>query len=118
MARYNAMEEIFTELEVLGKPALFHDMRIDRNTVPKGLYLYEIRHDDKGWGNPVRIAKGIMVNHFGSIITREPIRLLPDGYLNIEPEKDWNYAGGDCRTVKEFQEKYPPVKKKEKEQER
>ena len=60
MARYNAMEEIFTEIEVLGKPALFHDMRIDRNTVPKGLYLYEIRHDDKGWGNPVRIAKGIM----------------------------------------------------------
>ena len=118
MARYNAMEEIFTEIEVLGKPALFHDMRIDRNTVPKGLYLYEIMHDDKGWGNPVRIAKGIMVNHFGSIITREPIRLLPDGYLNIEPEKDWNYAGGDCRTVKEFQEKYPPVKKKEKEQER
>lgn len=50
MARYNAMEEIFTEIEVLGKPALFHDMRIDRNTVPKGLYLYEIRHDDKGWG--------------------------------------------------------------------
>ena len=33
-----------TEIEVLGKPALFHDMRIDRNTVPKGLYLYEVRH--------------------------------------------------------------------------
>lgn len=118
MARYNAMEESFTEIEVLGKPALFHDMRIDRNTVLKGLYLYEIRHDDEGWGDPVQIAKGIMVNHFGSIITREPIRLSPDGYLDIEPEKDWNYAGGDCRTVKEFQEKYPPVKKKEKEQER
>lgn len=118
MARYNAMEETFTEIEVLGKPALFHDMRIDRDTVPKGLYLYEVRHDDEGWGDPVQIAKGIMVNHFGSIITREQIRLLANGYLDIDPEKDWNYAGGDCRTVKEFQEKYPPVKKKEKEQER
>ena len=56
MARYNAMEETFTEVRVLGKPALFHDLRIDRSTVPKGLYLYEVRHDDEGWGDPVQIA--------------------------------------------------------------
>lgn len=118
MARYNAMEEKFEEITVLGKPALFHDMRIDRNSVPKGLYLYEVRSDDDGCGDPVQIARGIMVNHFGSIITREPIKLPPDGYLDIDPEKDWSYEGGDCRTVKEFQQTYPPVKKKEKEQER
>ena len=64
------MEEHFEEITVLGKPALFHDMRIDRETVPKGLYLYEVRGDDDGGGDPVQIAKGIMVNHFGSIITR------------------------------------------------
>ena len=94
MARYNAMEETFTEVRVLGKPAFFHDLRIDRSTVPKGLYLYEVRHDDEGWGDPVQIAKGIMVNHFGSIITREPIRLPPDGYLEIDPEKDWDFCDG------------------------
>lgn len=105
MERYNAMEETFTEIEVLGKPALFHDMRSDRNTVPKGLYLYEVRHDDEGWGDPVQIAKGIMVNYFGSIITREQIRFPVNGYLDIDPEKDWNYVGGDCWTVKEFQHK-------------
>ena len=44
--RYNAMEERFEEIEVLGKPALFHDMRLERNTIPKGLYLYEVRYDD------------------------------------------------------------------------
>ena len=118
MARYNAMEEQFEEITVLGKPALFTDIRINRGSVQKGLYLYEVRSDDDGCGDPVQIARGIMVNHFGSIITREPIRLPPDGYLNIEPEKDWNFTGGDCRTVKEFQETYPPVKKKEKEYER
>ena len=73
--RYNAMEERFEEIEVLGKPALFHDMRLERNTIPKGLYLYEVRYDDDGVGNPVQIAKGIMVNHLGSIITREPLPL-------------------------------------------
>ena len=118
MARYNAMEERFEEITVLGKPALFTDIRIERSSVPKGLYLYEVRSDDDGCGDPVQIAKGIMVNHLGSIITREPIRLPPDGYLDIEPEKDWNFAGGDCRTVKEFQETYPSAKKKEKEYER
>ena len=29
MARYNAMEETFTEVRVLGKPALFHDLTED-----------------------------------------------------------------------------------------
>lgn len=114
MARYNAMEEQFEEITVLDKPALFTSIRIDRGSVPKGLYLYEVRHDDDGRGDPVQIAKGIMVNHFGSIITREPLKLSPGGYLDIDPEKDWSFAGGDCRTVKEFQKTYPPARKKEK----
>lgn len=118
MARYNAMGEQFEEITVLDKPALFTPIRIDRGSVPKGLYLYEVRHDDEGRGDPVQIAKGIMVNHFGSIITCEPIKLPPDGYLDIVPEKDWNFAGGDCRTVKEFQETYSPARKKEKDYER
>ena len=113
MARYNAMEEHYEEITVLDKPALFTSIRLDRSTVPRGLYQYEVRSDDDGLGDPVQIAKGIMVNHWGTILTREPIKLPPDGYLDIDPEKDWNYAGGDCRTVKEFMQKYPPVKKKE-----
>lgn len=63
-------------------------MRINRNTVPKGLYLYKVRHDDEGWGNPLQIAKGIMVNHFGSIITRGQVQLPANGYLDIDPKKD------------------------------
>ena len=111
MARYDARAETYQEIRVLGKPALFHDMRLDRGTIPKGLYLYEVRHDDEGWGNPVQIARGILVNHFGSILTREPIRLPADGYLDIDPEMDWEYDGGDCRTLQEFIKKYPPKKK-------
>lgn len=117
MARYDAGREHFSEIRVLGKPALFHDMRIDRSSVPKGLYLYEVRHDDDGLGDPVQIAKGIMVNHFGSILTREPIRLSLDGYLDIEPEKDWDYGEGNTLTAEEFMKKYP-LKRKDKEFER
>lgn len=48
MARYNAMEEQFEEITVFGKPALFASIRIDRGSVPTGLYLYEVRSDDDG----------------------------------------------------------------------
>ena len=115
MARYNAMEEFYQEIRVLGEPVLFHDMRLDWNTVPKGLYLYEIRHDDEGRGNPIQIAKGIMVNHFGSILTCKLIKLPSDGYRDIDPEKDWDYNGGDCRTIREFMEKYPLKREKDRE---
>lgn len=114
MARYDTRAETYQEIRVLGKPALFHDMRLDRGTIPKGLYLYEVWHDE-GWGNPVQIARGILVNHFGSILTREPIRLPADGYLDIDPEMDWEYDGGDCRTLQEFIKKYPPKREKDRE---
>lgn len=110
MARFDAMQENFEEITVLDRPALFTNVRIERDTVPDGLYLYEVRGDDDGGCDPVQIARGIMVNHFGSIIVKEPIDLPPDGYLYIDPEKDWNFAGGDCRTVREFQEKDAELK--------
>lgn len=117
MARFNAMTEAFEEVTILEKPALFTSLRIDRSTVPKGLYLYEVRHVDDCQGIACQIARGIMVNHWGTLITREPIKLPPDGYLDIEPD-DLNYSTGDCRTVKGYMEKYPPIKVKEKEYER
>lgn len=113
MARYDAGREHFSEIRVLGKPALFHDMRIDRSSMPKGLYLYEVRHDDDGFGDPVQIAKEILVNHFGSIITRTPIKLPAGGCLDIDPEKDWDFGLGNSLTVKEFLEKYPSKDNKE-----
>ena len=117
MARYDARKERFEEVTVLGKPVLFTDIRIDRNTVPKGLYLYEVRSDDDGCGDPVQIAKGILVNHYGTILTSEPIRLPPDGYLDIDPEKDFAYTGSGHFTMKEYLRNHP-LKEREKEIER
>lgn len=58
--------------------------------------MYEVRHDDEGQGDPVEIALGIMVNHYGTLIVKEPFDLEPsaitnNAYLYIDPEKDWNY---------------------------
>ena len=92
---------------------LFNDMRLDQDTVPKGLYLYEVRYDDETW-EPVQIAKGILANHLGSILTRERLKIPPNGYLDLEAKTDWKYNDKGCRTVKEFLEKYP-IKQKERE---
>ena len=58
MARYNAMEETFTEVRVLGKPALFHDLRIDRSTVPKGCIYMKCGMMMKGGEIRCRLQRG------------------------------------------------------------
>lgn len=94
--RFNAMEEIWEKVEVLGKEGLFTELRIDRSTVPEGWFMYEVRHDDNSWGDPVQIALGVLVNHFGTLLMKEELRLEAsmntyNAYLDIDPETDWNY---------------------------
>ena len=96
--RVSAMTEKFEDVTVLGHPMLFTCARVDRDTVPEGLYMYEVRHDDDQQGDPVQIANWIMVNHWGTLITNKPIRLEPserinNAYRDIDPEEDWNYEG-------------------------
>lgn len=105
MARNNAMTESFEEVTIFDKPALFTPLRINCNTVPNGFHLYEVRHDDDGQGDAVQIARNIVVNHWGTLITRDEINLPADGYLDIEPD-DLNYGAGDCRSMEEFMKKY------------
>lgn len=80
------MTEKFEDVTVLGHPMLFTCLRVDRDTVPQGMYMYEVRHDDDQQGEPVQIANWIMVNHWGTLISNRPIRLepRPDGKTPTE----------------------------------
>ena len=51
---FNAMTEHYEEITVCGKPALFTSIRIRRDTIPDGLYAYDVRHDDEWPGHPLR----------------------------------------------------------------
>lgn len=53
---FNAMTQHYEEITVCGKPALFTSIRIKRDTVPDGLYAYDVRHDDECRGIPCEIA--------------------------------------------------------------
>ena len=89
---FNAMTERYEEITVCGKPALFTSIRIKRDTVPDGLYAYDVRHDDECRGIPCEIAPFVMVNHWGTIILAEPLELPDDGRRYIDEEADWDYS--------------------------
>ena len=112
---YNAMTEHYEEITVCGKPALFTSIRIKRDTVPDGLYAYDVRHDDECRGIPCEIAPFVMVNHWGTIILAEPLELPDDGRRYIDEETDWDYSPLEgegatdhkpCTTISDFMAVY------------
>lgn len=112
----NAQEEEFSLVTVFDTPMLFTGCRVNRKTVPKGLHFYEVRHDSEDWGEPIQIAKGIMVNHFGTLLSSKPIRLEPNelmsnAYRDIDAEKDWVYEDV-VMTTNEYMERYPPKRER------
>ena len=112
---FNTMTEHYEEITVCGKPALFTSIRIKRDTIPDGLYVYDVRHDDECQGIPCEIAPFVMVNHWGTIILAEPLELPDDGRRYIDEDTDWNYAPLDgedtanhkpCTTISDFMTAY------------
>lgn len=99
--RFNASEVSWESVVVCDTPMLFSELRIDRASIPEGSYMYEVRHADDDWGEPVQIAKWVMVNHFGTLLSAAelPLQSNPQGnnaYLDIDPELEWGYEGFTC----------------------
>lgn len=110
MSIFCATELAYEEVNILGQPALFSECRINSATVPEGVYRYEVRHSDDDWSEPVELARGIMVNFYGTLLTREPFQLPIAGWLPINMG-DFELKDGGCRTLAEFQKQYPASEK-------
>ena len=106
MERKDATRLAYDEIQMFGMPALFTDWRIIRDTVPKGMTLYELRHEDENWGKPCQLAKRIVVNYYGSILTSLPIQLNPDGGRDIN-RGDFRHNGERSINIQDFLEKNP-----------
>lgn len=74
---------------------LFADVRIDRSTLPKGWYAYDLREDDE-LAECVEIKNGsIRVNHYGTFLTQKEIvelkekdsSLVRNVFYNKEPQE-------------------------------
>lgn len=73
-------------VSVQGKPYLFTNMRIDRDTVPKGFHAYDVRDGDCD-GEFWEIQRFVRVNHWGTICGLEEVE-LEDGMYWCPPEED------------------------------
>ena len=103
---YDAQKVTYQEVTIFDRPALFTECRVDRATVPEGVYRYELRHGDEDWGEPRELSRSLMVNFYGTVLTREPFQLPIDGWIPLE-SGSLSFQDGGCRTLAEFQEKYP-----------
>ncbi len=89
MIRLDYAKERMPKVLVRGILCEFNDMRIDRNTIPEGKFIYEVADDDSD-GEPARIRPGILVNFFGTIICNQ--KLEPDeGDTIWLQENEWEW---------------------------
>ena len=50
---------------------LFTNMRLDRDTVPEGIFCYDVRDSDDLDGNMAEVKPFVLVNHWGTILSRK-----------------------------------------------
>lgn len=86
-------------MEIAGQEAIFSNGRFDRDKLPDFLHCYDIREDS--YGNPARLEPSVVVNHFGSILTKKPIEFPPEGYIDLIADDDWTF-GEEQLTVADF----------------
>lgn len=109
----NAQVEI---VSVQGKPYMFENGRVDRDSIPEGLYTYDVRDDNDGqfW----EIKPSVVVNHWGTIIGKEPVALDDDGESYeclpdaVEPEfslEGW-FTGDYVESPEEYLDRYEELK--------
>ena len=109
----SALDETFTLVKVKGIPMLFTTSRIDKNTIPPGMVMYQARHGDKSWTKPAEICLWVVVNYVGTLISFEKLSLTPDPYRGNDylllKKGDWQRIGKKL-TLKEFAAKFSPQK--------
>lgn len=84
-------KEVLEEVELLGRTGYYTGMRVDKETVPKGMYCYALRHGDD-WGFPVSVEENVRVNYFGAVLFTEALELGKGKALQLGYE-DFMYTG-------------------------
>lgn len=100
MALFDAAKEGYELTEIDGRSVLFTNMRLDRDTVPAGIFCYDVRDSDALDGSMAEIKAVVVVNHWGTILCKEP---FPTDESGSYYPKDWGYLGKNMSLV-EFQE--------------
>lgn len=96
---YDARKEHFMLVDMDGFICLFTNARLDRDTIPKDLYCYDVRDADCD-GTFAEIQRFVMVNHWGTIICKEPIPM--NKFHCYWPNRDAFYIPNASLTLDTF----------------
>lgn len=112
MSAVDARKEHYEAVEILGIPGLFTTLRVDRTTIPKGVYAYDMQTSEQDWSQPCLLARHITVEHFGTVLTASPVPIPPNGYLDLSPGDFEGQFCGERMTLADFEAKWlSPVKR-------
>lgn len=108
----NMTSEKFEVVVIFDKPVLFTCERLSGNPPIDGVNYYDIRHDDECRGDMVQLKDRVMVNHWGTVLSKEKFEPREQGgrvFTTAEgidmDEDDYNYTG-ETLSVSEYLEKY------------
>jgi len=94
MKFYNVNEiNDFQEIEIFGIPALFTNCRIDRSSLPKGVFAFDIRCN---CGNIdfAAVEHTVIADYTGTVVTAQPIKMTKGKkWRNILG--NYNFTGGE-----------------------
>lgn len=76
------------------------------DTSATGLYAYDLRDCDDCSGDPCEVKSFVLVNHWGTVIVKEPIEGADDGVML--DDDDYNYLGENM-TLEEFANSAPKM---------
>lgn len=97
----------YEPIRIFNKLSLYIGCRIDRTKLPKGVFCYEVMHDDEQKGIMTLIGECIHVNFWGSILTTRKIS-LEQGYRVIDEEKDVRFSNDPAVMLEDYMKRYPP----------
>lgn len=103
MTPFDAAKEGYLLAEIDSRLVLFTNMRLDRGTVPEGLFCYDVRDSDNLDGSMAEVKPFVMVNHWGTILSKDVFPL--DEHGSYYPE-DWGYLDKSM-SLAEFQAATP-----------
>lgn len=102
---YNAMKIEYESFYIFEHDALYTDKRIDKGTIPKGIYAYELREDDNG--DPRALEKHVGKRFGGTVILNKSIYLGRNGCKEIQSD-DYGFDEEKRCSLGDFMKTHPP----------
>ena len=91
----------YKEAVICGQQALYSKDRLDKEKLPGGLFLYELRDSPDSPGLPVSVENKVLSHFAGCVVTAKPIELSKTGYRGLS-ETDGLTLADSSATLTDF----------------